>query len=38
MKILSDDAKRYLESAVGDLNAYITTLIEAQVNVNKENE
>ena len=38
MKILSDDAKKYLESAVGDLNAYITTLIEAQVNVNKENE
>lgn len=35
MAILADDAKAYLESAVGDLNTYITKLIEAQVNANK---
>ena len=28
MLILADDAKVYLESAVGDLNAYITNMIE----------
>lgn len=33
--ILSDDAKEYLSSAVGDLQKYITELIEAEVNVNK---
>lgn len=33
--ILADDAKAYLESAVGDLNAYITNMIEAQVKENK---
>ena len=33
--ILADDAKVYLESAVGDLNAYITNMIEAQVKENK---
>ena len=33
--ILADDAKEYLESAVGDLETYITKLIEAQVNINK---
>ena len=37
MTILNDDAKVYLEAAVGDLNAYITSMIEAQVNINKEN-
>ena len=37
MAILSDDAKVYLEEAVGDLQAYITSMIEAQVNLNKEN-
>ena len=36
MLILADDAKVYLESAVGDLNAYITNMIEAQVKENKE--
>ena len=36
MAILSDDAKIYLEEAVGDLQAYITSMIEAQVNLNKE--
>lgn len=35
MAILSDDAKKYLETAVGDLEVYITKLIEAQVNINK---
>ena len=35
MAILSDEAKKYLESAVGDLNEYITQQIEAAVNVNK---
>ena len=35
MVILSDEAKKYLESAVGDLNVYITQQIEAAVNVNK---
>lgn len=35
MAILSDDAKKYLETAVGDLEIYITKLIEAQVNINK---
>ena len=35
MTILSDEAKKYLESAVGDLNEYITQQIEAAVNVNK---
>ena len=35
MVILSDEAKKYLESAVGDLNEYITQKIEAAVNVNK---
>lgn len=35
MTILSDEAKKYLENAVGDLNEYITQQIEATVNVNK---
>ena len=35
MAILSDEAKKYLETAVGDLNEYITQQIEAAVNVNK---
>ena len=35
MKILSEEAKIYLASAVGDLNAYITKKIEAEVNINK---
>ena len=36
MNILSDDAKKYLTEAFGDLNAYITSQIEASVNVNKK--
>ena len=35
LDILADDAKEYLETAVGDLEIYITKLIEAQVNINK---
>ena len=35
MEILSEEAKIYLPSAVGDLNAYITKKIEAEVNINK---
>ena len=36
MSILSEDAKEYLSEAFGDLNAYITSQIEASVNVNKK--
>ena len=35
LEILSDDAKQYLSSAIGDLNIYITKKIEAEVNLNK---
>jgi hypothetical protein len=35
MEILSQEAQIYLSSAVGDLNAYITKKIEAEVNANK---
>ena len=35
LSILSQDAQEYLTSAVGDLNAYITKKIEAEVNANK---
>lgn len=31
LDILSDDVKKYMEEFTGDLNAYITNLIEAQV-------
>lgn len=33
--VLSDEAKHYLASIYGDLTAYITTRIEAEVNVSK---
>lgn len=36
MSILSEDAKEYLSEVFGDLNAYITSQIEASVNVNKK--
>ena len=36
MNILSEDAKKYLSEAFGDLNSYITSQIEAAVNVNKK--
>ena len=35
MAVLTDEAKRYLTSIYGDLTAYITTRIEAEVNVSK---
>lgn len=35
MAILTDDAKVYLSNVFGDLEVYITKLIEAEVNVNK---
>jgi hypothetical protein len=35
MLILTDEAKEYLTAAVGDLNAFITNKIEAEVNTNK---
>ena len=35
ISILSKDAQKYLESAVGDLNTYITNSIQAQVKLNK---
>ena len=35
MKLLTADAKTYLETAVADLTVYINTLIEAEVKVNK---
>ena len=33
LSILSQEAIVYLTSAVGDLNAYITNQIEAEVNI-----
>ena len=33
--ILSDDAKEYLKAIYGDVTAYLTTRIEAEVNVQK---
>lgn len=35
LAILSEDAKEYLNSMVGDLSIYIAQQIEAQVNINK---
>lgn len=35
MAVLSDEAKHYLASIYGDLTTYITTRIEAEVNVSK---
>lgn len=34
--VLNDEAKTYLTSAVGDLNSYIYTQIEAEVNKQKK--
>ena len=36
LAILSKDAQEYLTEAVGDLNAYITNMIETQVKLNRE--
>lgn len=35
MAVLTDDAKDYLTEIYGDLTAYITTKIEAEVNLSK---
>lgn len=35
MNLLTDEATKYLNEAVGDLNLYITQKIEAEVNLNK---
>lgn len=35
MAVLTDEAKHYLAAVYGDLTAYITTRIEAEVNVSK---
>lgn len=35
MAVLSEDAKEYLSSIYGDLTAYITSRIEAEVQLNK---
>lgn len=35
LKVLSEEAKEYLSAAYGDLTAYITNRIEAEVNLNK---
>ena len=37
IEILSNEAKVYLTTAVGDLNTYISKKIEAEVNGNKSN-
>ena len=36
LTILTEEAKEYLNNAVGDLNVYITKQIEAIVNSNKK--
>ena len=36
LAILSDDAKNYLTQIFGDLNIYLTNLIESQVKINKD--
>ena len=36
MLILTDDAKEYLATIVGDLDTYVTKKIEASVNINKK--
>ena len=35
IKVLSNDAKTYLSNIYGDLDKYITNMIEAEVNKNK---
>ena len=36
LAILSEDAKSYITETTGDLNTYLTQLIEAEVNKNKK--
>lgn len=35
MSILTEDAKKYLQAALGDLDIYVTNSIESQVNASK---
>jgi len=35
MQILTEDAVKYLNEALGDLNKYVNTMIESQVNLQK---
>ena len=35
LAILTDDAKEYLTQIFGDLNVFLSNLIESQVNINK---
>lgn len=35
LTILSDDAKKYIAETTGDLNVYLTNLIESSVSLNK---
>lgn len=35
MAILTEDAVKYLNSALGDFDAYVNTMIESQVNLQK---
>jgi predicted DNA repair protein MutK len=35
MKVLTDDAKKYIVTVVGDLETYVTNKIEAQVKLTK---
>lgn len=35
MSVLTEDAKKYLSEAYGDLTTYITNKIEAEVNISK---
>ncbi len=36
MEVLTEDAKKYIEAVVGDLETYITNKIEATVKINKK--
>lgn len=35
MQILTEDAVKYLNEALGDLDKYVNTMIESQVNLQK---
>lgn len=38
LSILSQDAKDYISEATGDLNTYLTQIIEAEVNKNRNSD
>ena len=35
LAVLSEDSKKYISTAFGDVETYLTTLIESAVNANK---